>query len=169
MPPHHAHEIVKLNGRVADVFAHRFVLETANGRVLADLTPRGMDRLKLREGDEIEIVGERKPSEIKVRRVIRGGKAIEIDDGPPKPDHHAPHHHAEADPEQALRGARAGGFKPVGRPSRRPKHYEILARNEQDDFVELHVDFDGHVRKARSLAPGDPRWDDEMRAFEGAL
>jgi hypothetical protein len=164
------HETVTLKGTVADIFAQRFVLATSDGRVLADLTPRGADQVRLREGDEVEIFGERRPSEVKVMRVLlRDGRAIRIEHKPPRPERGQPPHHdrhsAEADSERALRGALREGFTTVSRPRRKPKHFELLARDEAGAFVELHVEFDGHIRKTRRVIADDPKWADEIGAL----
>ena len=60
-----------LSGEVTDIFAHRFVLKTADGKVLADLGPEGAEQVLLTEGDRVELWGELKPSEIKVHSIAR--------------------------------------------------------------------------------------------------
>ncbi len=144
-------DIVTLRGTVSDIFAHRFVLATPTGRVLADLTPEGAKRIRLREGDDLEIVGEQKPSEVKVRRVaVGGGRSIEIAHEPPH-GRHPPHPHEKVDPEAALRGARSNGYTPIAAPVRKPKHFEIIGRDQAGGLFELHVEFDGHIRKTRRV------------------
>src|SRR5579871_3549841 len=98
------HEIKTISGEVTDIFAHRFVVRTDRGKILADLTPKGAERVALKEGDRVELVGEMKPSELKVRSIAtNGGRATPIEH-PPKP-HHPPHHdhHGPADPLPALK------------------------------------------------------------------
>jgi hypothetical protein len=59
-----------LSGEVTEIFAHRFVVKTAaDGKVLADLGPKGAEQVLLKEGDRVELVGELKPSEIKVHSI----------------------------------------------------------------------------------------------------
>ena len=157
-------EIVALKGTVADIFAHRFVLDTPRGRMLADLTPKGAERVRLRQGDELEIVGEARPSEIKVLRVKRGDQTIEIEYKAGGP---GAHHDQEADPERAVRGARAIGFAVIGRPSRKPKHFEVLGRDQEGAFFELHIEFEGRVRKSRRIEADDPKWEKELRGVDG--
>jgi hypothetical protein len=62
-----------LSGEVTDVFAHRFVVKTAHGKVLADLGPKGAEQVSLKTRDLVELVGEPKPSEIKVHSIARNG------------------------------------------------------------------------------------------------
>ena len=144
------HLDIHVRGTVRDLFAHRFTLETDQGLLLADLTPEGLDLISLSLGDSIEIAGERKPSEIKVRRLTRGETTIDV---PPKPKpgkHHG--HEAEADPDKAIDAVRLAGFEPNGEPRRKPKHFEIDATKDGRLF-EMHVSFAGEVRHIRQL-PG---------------
>src|SRR5450755_73673 len=55
-----------LQGEVADIFAHRFVVKTGSNKVLADLTPKGAEQIALHKGDRVMLSGEMKPSELKV-------------------------------------------------------------------------------------------------------
>lgn len=60
-------EPFRLSGKITHVFGHRFVVETPKGAVLADVTPHGAAIVKLRIGAEVELEGERKPSELQGR------------------------------------------------------------------------------------------------------
>lgn len=82
-------DTVTLSGTVADVFAHRFTLKGEGGTVLADLGPKGAERIRLAPGDVVTVTGDAKPSEIKVRTILRAGETVEVPQGP-KP-HGKPH------------------------------------------------------------------------------
>lgn len=138
------HERSRLSGKITHIFAHRFVVQTRNGAVLADLTPHGSDLVDLKIGAEVELEGERKPSELKVERFTCGGASVEIAHKK-KHDHD---HHEPADPEVAIEAARAAGFELIGKPHRKPKHFEIQGRRNGQDY-ELHVELGGRIRKAR--------------------
>jgi len=140
------HQDIHVRGTVRDLFAHRFTLETDQGLLLADLTPEGLALISLSAGDSIEIAGERKPSEIKVRRLTRGETAIDITPKPKPGKHHGPE--AEADPDKAIDAVRQAGFEPNGEPRRKPKHFEINAAKDGRLF-EMHVTFAGEVRHAK--------------------
>jgi hypothetical protein len=72
-------EPVKVFGTVADVFGHRFVIETEAGKVLVDIGPKGADKVAIKRGEKIEIEGDRKESEIRARRVtLADGHAYEV-------------------------------------------------------------------------------------------
>jgi hypothetical protein len=150
------HEETKVTGEITDIFAHRFVVRTTRGNVLADLTPKGAERMTLTEGDQVELIGEQKPSELKVRSIARnGGRAVQIDHDD---------HHELADPEPALKTAATNGFTVLGEPRRKPKHFEILGRDASGDMVELHIELDGRLRKSRPVPGDDPKWAEEIDA-----
>lgn len=138
------HDPCALTGEITHIFAHRFVVQTAKGAVLADVTPHGVDLVKLRIGAHVKLEGEQKPSELKVTRFTCDGQSIVIAHRQ-KHDHD---HHAPADPDIALRAARAAGFEPIGTPHRKPKHFEVVGlRNGQQS--ELHIELDGRIRKTK--------------------
>jgi hypothetical protein len=149
-----------LSGEVTDIFAHRFVVKTTNGKVLADLGPKGADQVLLKEGDRVELAGDLKPSELKVHSIAKNGERLILVDHPSKP---RPHEHAEVDPGPALKTAEANGFTVVGKPRRKPKHFEILGRDPAGDMVELHVELDGSLRKTRPVHDDDPKWATEIK------
>lgn len=158
--PHH--QDIKAAGTIEDVFAHRFVLRTHDGKMLVDLTPKGAEQVKLRAGDQIAIEGEKKPSEVKVHRVMQNGKVTEIHhpDKPHGPKHDDPKHHAH-DPAPALKAVRAEGYEVVGKARPKPKHFEVLARRGKE-LMELHVELDGHIRKSKPVQANDEKWAAEI-------
>jgi hypothetical protein len=153
-----------LAGEVTDVFAHRFVVRTKTGNILADLGPKGAEQAALREGDRVTLSGEMKPSELKVHTIQKeGGPPIVLEHKKPHPHHHHPHDHEDADPKHALATATANGFVVVGSPRREPKHFEILGKDAAGDFVELQIELGGALRKTRPVEKGDPKWATEIR------
>ncbi len=164
------HILITLSGEVTDIFAHRFVVSTDTGKILADLGPKGLEQVMLREGDKVTLSGEMKPSELKVHTIQKAsGPKIVLEHKKPHPhhDHHHPHHppheHEEADPKQALKTAAANGFAIVGNPRRKPKHFEILGKDSAGEFVELHIELGGALRKTRPVGKADPKWAAELR------
>jgi hypothetical protein len=157
-----SHEETTLSGQVTDVFAHRFVVKTANAKVLADLGPKGAELISLKEGDRVELAGDMKPSELKVHSIAKNGAPPVHVEHPPKP-HPRQLEHEEADPERALKTVEANGFTVLGRPRRKPKHFEILGRDPAGDIVELHVELDGSLRKTRPVHEDDPKWATEIK------
>jgi hypothetical protein len=151
-----------LTGEVTDIFAHRFVVATKNGRFLADLGPKGAEQVSLREGDHVTLTGEMKPSELKVHTIQKeSGPAIALNHKKPNPRHPDPDEHA--DPKLALAAVERSGFKVAAEPRRKPKHFEILGRDAAGAFFEIHVDLDGELRKTRPATKDDPKWAAEIR------
>jgi hypothetical protein len=147
-------------GKILHLFAHRFVVQTATGTILADVTPKGIDQIALRVDDTVSLEGEMKPSELKVSRLTRDGRTVQIEHKkkPHHHDHHDHHHHEPADPNIVLKVARAAGYEPVAAPRRKPKHFEILGRRD-GHFTELHIELNGHIRKTKPAASDDPKWE----------
>ncbi|TWB90642.1 hypothetical protein FBZ93_114203 [Bradyrhizobium macuxiense] len=137
-------EKIRLSGKIVHVFAHRFVVETSGGAVLADLTPHGAEAVTLRIGANVDLEGEMKPSELKVTRFACAGERVTIE----HKKKHGHDHHPPVDPAAAIEAARAAGFEPTGTPRRKPKHFEIQGRRNGQDY-ELHVELGGRIRKAR--------------------
>lgn len=153
MPEHHT---ISITGKVTHVFAHRFVVETSEGAVLADLTPHGAEQHALQIGDVVSLMGEMKPSELKVSRLTAGQTTITI-------QHKKPHdHHPHADPGDALNAAREAGYEPVGQPHRKPKHFEVLGRRNHR-LTELHIELNGDIRKTKPVDNDDPKWSEALR------
>ncbi len=156
-------QTVVVAGSVRDIFAHRFVLRTEAGAILADLGPEGAADVGLAVGDEIEIEGERKPSEIKVSRLSRGGRNFDL--AKPKHGKGGTHDDSEdpADPAAALRATREAGLTPIGEPRRKHRHFEVLARDASGRLVELHVDLDGREMKRKLVEEADDKWSVEIK------
>ncbi|AWH53514.1 hypothetical protein C1924_10145 [Stenotrophomonas sp. ESTM1D_MKCIP4_1] len=155
--PHH--EEIALSGVIEHVFVHRFTLLADGQPYLADLGPKGADAFTLKPGLAIDLEGERRPSEIKVLSIARsGGKPVLIVHKKP---HHGPGHHAgrhaDADPAAALAAVKQAGWRSAGEPQRHPRHFEILARQKDGGWMELHVDFAGEIYKQKPAAAH--KWD----------
>ena len=153
MPHHHT---ITVAGRITHVFGHRFVVQTDQDAVLADLTPKGLEQITLQVGDTVELTGEEKPSELKVTRFTRDGRTVTIAH---KEKHHD--HHGVADPKDALKTATAAGFATHGEPRRKPKHFEVLGERDAR-FTELHIELDGRIRKMKPVDRHDPKWADAI-------
>jgi hypothetical protein len=159
MPKHD--ELKSIAGVVTHVFAHRFVVESAEGATLADLGPKGLAKVALRKGEKVEVLGERKPSEIKVRRIaVAGAAPVDVEHG--EPEAGRPPHEA-ADPTIVEWALREAGLTLVAGPLRRPKHFEVLAKDARGDCVEAHLEFDGGIRMRRPGRADEPKWAAERR------
>lgn len=155
--PHHEH--IKAEGRIGDIFFHRFVIELPTGeKILADVGPKGADAFPLKSGTQIIVEGEMKPSELKVERIAKKGGTPVVIEHKKKHEHD---HHAPADPDTAKRAVTRAGYVIVGEPRRKPKHFEILGR-KSGHLVECHVEFDGHIRKEKPVDARDDKWSSDL-------
>ncbi len=147
--PHN--ETVALSGTIQHVFAHRFTLDAEGTTHLADLGPKGADAFPLSAGLAVTLEGERRPSEIKVTRIASDGREPVLI-AHKKPQHAPGHVHADgpADPDLALAAVGKAGWTAKGEPRRKPKHFEILARQDDGEWTELHVDFGGAIYKRKT-------------------
>lgn len=163
--PHHEERTV--SGKITHVFGHRFVVKSGDGDVLCDLTPHGAEEIALRVDDKVKLEGEMKPTELKVFRFTRGAKTVEIEHKPTHHDHHGHgrhHDHGPADPAVVIKAARKAGFKVLGAPRRKPKHFEVLGM-KKGGAVELHVELDGHIRKSKPVDKDSDKWSAELQAI----
>ncbi|MCJ2011748.1 hypothetical protein [Methylobacterium sp. J-076] len=133
------------SGTIWAVFGHRLAIEGDGGRILADLGPTGAEGIAIAVGDTVSLKGERKPSEIKVTSLTLGDGVTREIAWPKKP-----HGDDEADEAKAVAAVKAEGYAIEGEPARKPKHFEIVGAKEGARH-ELHVAFDGTIRKAKPL------------------
>ena len=153
MPGHHH---TSISGTVTAVFAHRFVVESAGVKHLADVGPKAVKLVDLKEGDKVTVTGEQKPSEIKVTEIVKaGGSPIRIEHRK-KHDHDGPH--PFRDPKAAIEVVTQEGYKVIAEPRRKPKHFEILGRSARGEVLEFHVELDGDIRKRKAADLHEPKW-----------
>lgn len=148
-----------VSGRITHIFAHRFVIRSPAGEILADLTPKGLEQVTLHINDEVTLIGEMKPSELKVSQFTRENETVAIPQKQKKEDDPHPY----TDPAIVLASTRAAGYQIVGALRRKPRHFEILGQRK-DGFHELHVALDGHIRKSKPVAKDDPKWAAEINS-----
>ena len=136
-------DTIDVTGTVWGVFAHRFAIETPGGKILADLGPDAASAIVLNVGDRVTISGERKPSEVKVSRLLTAdGVRHDILRGGTN------HKHRQADPAIALAAAERERFVVAGEPRRKPKHWEVAASRDGAGY-ELHIGLDGTIKKIK--------------------
>lgn len=94
--------------------------------------------------------GESRLSEIKVTRIATEGREpVRI--ACKKPNHAASNKHADlrADPAHVLGEVKASGWVYGQEPRHKPKHFEVLVRQDDGPWTELHVDFAGVIYKRK--------------------
>jgi hypothetical protein len=132
---------VKITGTVADVFAHRFVVQTSTVRVLADIGPKGAETIKIKQTDRVDIEGEQKPTEIKVQRIsLNGGEMRETGPGSAT--------NPDFSPADATDLARRSGYEILGEPRPCKKHYEAVAKKD-GTTLEIDIHREGEIKVKR--------------------
>ena len=147
------HATTTITGEVTDLFSHRFIVKTTGGKILADIGPKGCEQITLACGDIVEMTGTMKPSELKVDTLTRANKTTVIERKRPATDDHD-----HVAPDIACRTAHNNGLIVVGAPRRKSKHFEVLGRDNSGDYVELHIELDGKLRKSKPGDPAEPKW-----------
>lgn len=138
-------EPAKIAGTVTDVFGPRFVVETTAGKVLVDIGPKGPDKVAIKQGEKIEIEGDRNKNQLRARRVtLADGNAYEVDKrgeswrewllGKPAPDGRSSF--ASAD---AKKLAAEKGYQVTGEPAATKKHFTAMASKDGKNYeIDLH-------------------------------
>jgi hypothetical protein len=144
-------EQAKINGTVGDIFGSRFVLETASGRVLVELSPKGADKVTIKAGDKIDVEGDRRANQIRAQRVtLANGQAYTIakktrtwrefvTGTAAKPDGKAVFGSAEA-----KNIATTAGYAVATEPVSEKKHFAVQANKDAKAF-DLKIFRDGRV------------------------
>lgn len=139
-----------ITGTVWAVFGHRFAIDGKEGRILADLGPKGAEVIAIAHGDTVTITGEPKSSEIKVTLItLKDGTVCEI--AWPRKLHTEKANQTPADPAAVLAAVKAEGYAVEGEPQRKPKHFEIVGAKDGIRH-EIHVELYGKIRTAKPLA-----------------
>jgi hypothetical protein len=143
-------DIQEVTGTVWAVFGHRFAIEGAQGRFLADLGPKGAEAASLKVGDAVLLKGTHKPSEIKVASITWADGRVQAVEWPEKPSPEKNGHHTPADPALALAAVRAQGYVVESEPARKPRHFEVVGAKDGRRCA-IHVDLDGTIRKTTPI------------------
>jgi hypothetical protein len=158
----HEHKQISVSGTVTAVFARRFVVEGKNGKHLADMGKEAVEVVALHEGDKVTFKGRRKPFEIKVTEIAKGrGEPIRIErKHKHKHDNNNNHgkHPACHDPREAIAAVTLEGFKVLGEPLGKPRHFEILGRSAKGKYVEFRVELDGAIHKRKPADIHETKW-----------
>jgi hypothetical protein len=161
---------VTIQGQVTDVFGNKFVLEDGTGRTLVETGPEWHNRIDVRPGERLEVVGRPDGGGFDAFRIKReDGREITVGspEGPPpwgrRVQAGEPRRGAAARPPRGRAGAphprRAArtrleqrGYTPVSQGERKPKHVELVAEHSRGELVELHAGLDGEVYKGACWA-----------------
>ena len=143
-------EPARIVGTVTDVFGPRFVVETATGKVLVDIGPKGADKVVIKQGEKIEIEGDRKQDQLRARRVtLANGHAYVVDRRGKSwrewlVGKRTPEATGTFSPAEAKKFATEKGYRVSGEPVARKRHFTVMAAKDGKDY-ELQVYRDGRV------------------------
>jgi hypothetical protein len=143
-------EPAKISGTVTEVFGPRFVVETATGKILVDIGPKGAEKVTIKSGEKIEIEGDQNVNELHARRVtLSDGHAYELGKpgktwrewlgGTPSPDAMG-----FFGPTEAKKLASEKGYQVSGDPVPAKKHFRVMASKDGKNY-ELDVHRDGNI------------------------
>ncbi len=145
-----------VQGTVGEVFGDKFVLRDNSGAILVKLGPDAVRRIEVQPGERLTVIGKPKGmgSFDAFTLVRENGERIEVRPVPgPMPrserERRAETRMAPAQiSERELRARLAAlGYSDVRDIERKPRHFEVTARNPRGERVELHVDYEGSVYK----------------------
>ena len=143
-------EPARIVGTVTDVFGPRFVVETATGKVLVDIGRKGADKVAVKQGEKIEIEGDRRKDELRARRVtLANGHAYVVDKRGVSwrewlVGKRAPEAAGYFGPAEARKIASERGYQVSSEPVATKKHYAVTAAKDGRNY-DLQVHRDGRV------------------------
>jgi hypothetical protein len=135
--------LVTLEGKVAEIFGNRFILDAAGERTLVE--PSGDQTvLSVSVGDNVRVEGQRIGALVRAERVFRGTESVLA----PVPGAASTALSLSAIPPTAVPPERTGitailqdlGITPIGAPVRKKQHTEILARTPDGRTVYVSLD-----------------------------
>lgn len=142
-----------ISGRVTDIFGNKFVLEDASGRVLVETGPQRGNQIEVRDGEELQVIGEPRNGSFDAFTIVRAdGSRVEIRPaGGPRGERDGPRgERAERQGEE--RQASIGGPRRSGdRGPRRVEAGSELSREEITRLIEAagYTELDDFDRKGR--------------------
>ena len=161
------HETVQ--GIVAEVFGRNFVLQTPSGRFLVETGPPHAGPVNVRQGDNVQILGERRDNRIEAFSIGRGdGSVTQLQHGPASKggdqgeargrdgDDRGRGEGGERRAEitwreavQLLAGLEAQGYRDIREVDLKRRHVEVEARSPRGERVDVRIFRDGRVEEER--------------------
>jgi hypothetical protein len=155
-------EPARIAGTVTDVFGPRFVVETANGKVLVDIGPKGTEKVAIKPGEKIEIEGDRDKDQLRARRVtLANGHAYQMDKGAKGwrewlTGSRAAEPAGSFGPADARKLAADKGYQVSGGPLATKKHFTVTAAKDGKNY-ELQVHHDGKIEPSVAFGAVEAR------------
>lgn len=143
---------LRLEGEVREIFGNRVIVEGPAGRVLVETGPDGRSRAALAPGDKVVIDGVQRDGFIHASGVAKsGGPRIELSRGPEAGPGERPGARRGGDAayreDAVLQAVGRAGFRDAKVIDVKKHHAEVAAVSADGKSYELHVEFDGRIRK----------------------
>lgn len=143
---------LRLEGEVREVFGNKLIFEGPAGRVLVETGPEGRARAALAPGDKVTIDGVQRDGFVHASGVSKsGGPRIELSRGPDAGPGERPGGKRGADAayreDTVLQAVSQAGFREAKIVDVKKHHAEVAAVSADGKSYELHVEFDGRIRK----------------------
>lgn len=158
-PPAFSAGTVRVEGEVREVFGDKVVVEGPSGRILVETGPEGRKRTALAPGDKVTIEGMQRDGFVHASAVAKsGGPRIELgggprmDRGPGEPPHGRRQAESSAYREDSvLQAVNQAGYRDARVVDVKKRHAEVTAVAADGRSYELHVEFDGRIRKQEDI------------------
>jgi len=151
---------VRVEGTVREIFGNKFIIEDAAGRKLIETGPRGQDSARVAVGDTITVDGITREGFMHASAItFPDGRKVSLGPAPGA----GPKDRAETfDQRIVLDAVAAAGFRDARIQDVKKRHAEVVATDASGRTYELHVEFDGRIRKQEAAgAPSEA----EMKAL----
>lgn len=150
---------VRIAGRVVEIYGNKLILQDATGRTLVELGPRGAELVAAAVGNDMIVDGryhdgfmhgtvvitpDNRRFELKAPEESKGA-------GPKGPGPKGRHADVPYDQTVILSAVDKAGFKDAKVVDIKKHHAKVSARDAVGKAMELHVEFDGHIRKQEQI------------------
>ncbi|WP_100962814.1 hypothetical protein [Bosea sp. FBZP-16] len=144
--------MVRLEGEVREVFGNKVIVEGPAGRTLVETGPEGRVRAPLAPGDKVVVDGMQRDGFVHASAIAKaGGPRIELGRGPDAGPGERPGSRRGADAayraDAVIQAVTTAGFRDARVIDVKKHHAEVAAVAADGRSYELHVEFDGRIRK----------------------
>ena len=183
---------LRIEGRVVERYGNALIVEDASGRMLVQLGKDGAALLPTAPGDRLQVDGRFQDGHVHATAVILAdGRVVALRGPGPHGPKHGKSPHGPKGPQEArgpsgpdgpkgpkgpgkggpgpaydeavvLAAATAAGYRSPRVIDVKGRHAEVAASNDAGQPMELHVEFDGRIRKQEVLPP--PMAEADVRA-----
>jgi hypothetical protein len=136
-------DLVKVEGQVKEIFGNKYIVEGTGGRKLVETGKDGSLSANLVVGDKVTFEGLEREGFVHAIR-LRTAAGARVEFGPPP---HRKHSDSPFKESVVLDAARNAGFRDPRVLDVRKHHAEVGVLDATGNSYELHIEFDGHIRK----------------------